>query len=104
LIPKNVEILGSSCFSYCKSLPPITFESNPLLTRIESEAFKDSSRQLILIPSRIVSIAHDAVDIASQIMLIDGDCCPEFDQWLQLNRSFSHHCHERVLLLQKSPG
>jgi hypothetical protein len=42
LIPMNVEILGSKCFSSCKSLSSITFESNSHLTRIESEAFYGS--------------------------------------------------------------
>jgi hypothetical protein len=56
------------------------------LTRIESEAFSSSSLQSILIPSTILFIASDAVDIASQIRLIDGDCCPEFDRWLDLKR------------------
>jgi hypothetical protein len=28
LIPRNIEILGSGCFSYCKSLSSIIFESN----------------------------------------------------------------------------
>jgi hypothetical protein len=40
-----------------------------------------------LIPSTLLFIASDAVDIASQIRLIDGDSCPEFDRWLQLKRS-----------------
>jgi hypothetical protein len=87
LIPRNVEILGSSCFSDCTSLSSITFESHSHLTRIESEAFSHSSLQSILIPSTILFIASDAVDIASQIRLIDGDSCPEFDRWLQLKRS-----------------
>jgi hypothetical protein len=87
LIPRNVEILGSKCFSYCKSLSSITFESNSHLTRIESEAFYKSSLQSILIPSTILFIASDAVDLASQIQLVDGDSCPEFDQWLELKRS-----------------
>jgi hypothetical protein len=39
LIPNNVELLGSHCFSNCKSLSSITFESNSHLTRIESGAF-----------------------------------------------------------------
>jgi hypothetical protein len=39
LIPRNVDILGSKCFSYCSSLSSITFESNSHLTRIESSAF-----------------------------------------------------------------
>jgi hypothetical protein len=57
------------------------------LTRIESEAFDQSSLQSILIPSTISFIASDAVDIASQIRLIDGNSCPEFDRWLELKRS-----------------
>jgi hypothetical protein len=72
LIPRNVEILGSDCFSGCKSLSSITFESDACSTRIESEAFYDSSLQSILIPSTILFIASDAVEIASQILLIDG--------------------------------
>jgi hypothetical protein len=51
LIPNNVEILGSSCFLYCKSFSSMTFESNSPLTGIESEAFSYSSLQSILIPN-----------------------------------------------------
>jgi hypothetical protein len=40
-----------------------------------------------LIPSKILFIASDAFDNASQIRLIDGDSCPEFDRWLELKRS-----------------
>jgi hypothetical protein len=87
LIPSNVEILESKCFSTCKSLSSITFESDSHLTRIESEVFHESSLQSILIPSTILFIASDAVDIASQIRLIDGNSCPEFDRWLELKRS-----------------
>jgi hypothetical protein len=57
------------------------------LARIESEAFNDSSLQSILIPPTILFIACDAFDIASQIKLLDGDSCPEFDRWLQLKKS-----------------
>jgi hypothetical protein len=39
-IPRNVEILGSSCFCGCKSLSSISFESNSRLNRIESSAFR----------------------------------------------------------------
>jgi hypothetical protein len=52
-IPRHVEIIGSSCFSYCKSLSSITFESNSLLTRIESESFYKSSLSSILIPRNV---------------------------------------------------
>jgi hypothetical protein len=40
-----------------------------------------------LIPSSILFIASDAMDIASQIRFIDGDSCPEFDRWLDLKGS-----------------
>jgi serine/threonine protein kinase len=40
-----------------------------------------------LIPSTILFIASDAVDVTSQIRLIDGNCCPEFDRWLELKKS-----------------
>jgi hypothetical protein len=86
LIPRNVEIFGSQCFSNCESLSSVTFESNSRLTRIESSAFSSSSLHSILIPSTILFIASDAVDIASQITLIEGDSCPEFDRWLELKR------------------
>jgi serine/threonine protein kinase len=57
------------------------------LTRIESDAFYESSLQFILIPSIILFIASDATEITSEIKLIDGDSCPEFARWLQLKRS-----------------
>jgi tRNA A-37 threonylcarbamoyl transferase component Bud32 len=56
------------------------------LTRIESEAFSYSSLESILIPSTTLFIASDAVDVASQIRLMDMDCRPDFDRWLQLKR------------------
>jgi hypothetical protein len=55
-MPRDVEILGSKCFSHCKSLSSITFESNSHLRRIESEAFSFSSLQSILIPSHVAII------------------------------------------------
>jgi serine/threonine protein kinase len=32
-------------------------------------------------------VASDVIGIASQIRLIDGDSCPEFDRWLQMKQS-----------------
>jgi hypothetical protein len=53
VIPSTVQILGSFCFSYCKSLSSIIVESNSRLTRIESFAVSKSSLQSILIPSNV---------------------------------------------------
>jgi hypothetical protein len=52
-IGMNIEILRSSCFSFCRSHSSVTFESNSCLTRIESFAFSFSSLQSILIPSNV---------------------------------------------------
>jgi hypothetical protein len=60
LIPNNVEILGLKCFSSCTSLSSITFESNSHLTRIESDAFRSSSLQSIVIPRNVQFIDGSA--------------------------------------------
>jgi hypothetical protein len=52
-IPRDIEILGSSCFRECKSFSSISFESNSRVMRIESYAFSESSLQSIVIPSSV---------------------------------------------------
>jgi hypothetical protein len=52
-IGSDIEILGSSCFSSCKSRSSISFESNSRLIRIESDAFFYSPLQSIVIPSNV---------------------------------------------------
>jgi hypothetical protein len=85
-IPNHVQIFRSKCFSSCKLLSSIIFESNSHLTRIESKAFNESSLQSILLPSTISFVASDAVDPASQILHIDSASCPEIDGWSQLRK------------------
>jgi hypothetical protein len=53
IISSDIEILGSSCFSSCKSLSSISFESNSRLNRIESNAFSSSSLKSISIPRNV---------------------------------------------------
>jgi hypothetical protein len=60
LIPSTVQIIGSSCFSSCKSLSSISFESNSRLARIESKAFCESSLQSIVIPKNVQFIDGSA--------------------------------------------
>jgi hypothetical protein len=52
-IPRTVEIIGSSCFSYCKSLSSVSIESGSLLRRIEQQAFSSSSLPSIVIPRTV---------------------------------------------------
>jgi hypothetical protein len=59
-IPRTVEILGSFCFSDCRSLSSISIESDSLLRRIESDAFSSSSLTFIVIP-RTVEILDGSV-------------------------------------------
>jgi hypothetical protein len=37
ILPSSVEFLGESCFSLCRSLSSVTFESGSILLGIESE-------------------------------------------------------------------
>jgi hypothetical protein len=57
MIPFNIEIICSSCFSYCKSLSSISFENDSRLRRIESDAFFASALESITI--------HRGVEILS---------------------------------------
>jgi serine/threonine protein kinase len=87
MIPKSVEILGSSCFLFCNLLSSVTFEANSRLIRIESFAFTNSLLRSIVIPSTILFLAFDAVNDDQRISLLDGDSCAEFDRWLKLRTS-----------------
>jgi hypothetical protein len=49
-IPRHVQIRCSSCFSNCKSISSIEFETDSELTGIKSNAFKRSSLKSITIP------------------------------------------------------
>jgi hypothetical protein len=52
-ICSDIEILGSSCFSFCKSLSSVLFESHSRLRSIESHAFSWSSLTSIEIPRNV---------------------------------------------------
>jgi hypothetical protein len=78
------EILCSNCFSYCKSLSSISFESNLQLTRIESSAFSSSSLQSIIIPS--------------SVEILDSKC---LSNWKSLS-SISFESHERLTRIESS--
>jgi hypothetical protein len=75
LIPSNNGNSWITMFLFWRSLSSVTFEWNSHLTRSESFAFSRSSLQSVLIPSTLVFIASDAVDLSSQISLIDGYSC-----------------------------
>jgi hypothetical protein len=43
-VPASVEVLCKLCFSSCKSLTSVTFESNSKLREVASDCFKGSPR------------------------------------------------------------
>jgi hypothetical protein len=53
IIPSDIEILCSSCFSSCELLSAISFESHSRLTRIELFPFSFSLLQSILIARNV---------------------------------------------------
>jgi hypothetical protein len=55
VIPRNVEVLGPSCFSDCESLSSITFESESRLTRIDTHAFQDTKLDQFMLYFRYMS-------------------------------------------------
>jgi hypothetical protein len=86
IIPRDIEILGSKCFSLWKQLSSISFESNSGLRRIESNALPPDSDR-ITIPSAVLFVAHDASPNPWRLSLCDEDSCAEFVRWRRLRRS-----------------
>jgi hypothetical protein len=86
VIPSSVEILGPSCFAYCKSLSSISFESNSRLMRIESDAFSESSLQSIVIPSNVEIIGSSCFRDCKSLSSIS------FEPNLRLKRFESRAC------------
>jgi hypothetical protein len=60
IVPASVEVLGPSCFSYCRPLLSIRFEKNPRLKRIEPNAYSYSSVNHVTIPKTVISIDGSA--------------------------------------------
>jgi hypothetical protein len=85
-LPNDIEILGSSCFSWCGQLSSISFESNSRLTRIESHAF-DGISSTIAIPYTVLFIASDPGVRPHQLLFAEGHRCEEFDGWLEVRES-----------------
>jgi hypothetical protein len=53
VIPWSIEMLGSCCFAWFKSLTSITFESTSRLMGTEKSAFRENGLQDIVIPCSV---------------------------------------------------
>jgi hypothetical protein len=59
IVPSSVEILGERCFSLCKSLSSVAFESGSRLSRIEKEAFDQTGLIEIILPSSVEILGEE---------------------------------------------
>jgi hypothetical protein len=91
LIPQNVEILGSSCFSYCGSLSSLLFESESRLTRIEFSAFSSSSLESIMIPRNVEILCSSCFSCCESLSSIS------FESGSRLRRIEWRACDARYL-------
>jgi serine/threonine protein kinase len=86
IIPSTVQILGSSCFSDCKSLSSISFAHPSQVKPLEYWPF-DQQTFVVKIPSTIRFVGFDAIPNHFQISIAHCDSCVEFDRWLELRES-----------------
>jgi hypothetical protein len=57
-IPATVELIGKECFSNCKTLAEVTFESGSKLRQIGNRAFSNTAIRRIEIPASVITIGH----------------------------------------------
>jgi hypothetical protein len=93
-IPRNVEILCLSCFSYCCSLSSISFESSSL-SRIESAAFAERCLHSVSLPENVVFIAGDPFLHSCEGRISNIDSCQEFNEWKEAHQSGPTEAFER---------
>jgi hypothetical protein len=94
-IPRDIQILCSSCFSNCKSLSSISFETYSELTRIESRACKATDLSFVLVPAEASFIVGDAFSSSCAVMLIGSDWDAEFRAWNRRHQFGSSEEFER---------
>jgi hypothetical protein len=85
-IPRNVEILESSCFSGCHSLSSISFVPDSRLKHIETCAFEGVTL-FIMVPASILFIASDAAPDSIEISIAGVDRSPEYIRWQRFRKS-----------------
>jgi hypothetical protein len=82
-IPRHVQILCSSCFSYYNSLSSISFESDSELTRVGAGAFAVTRLTLVVVPASVLFIAGDAFPTYCTVQLPGEDTNARFREWAE---------------------
>jgi hypothetical protein len=80
VIPRDIEILGASCFSFLSGITSLSFESNSRLKRSESQAVPAQVAEIKL-PSTIEFVAYDASPRGQRLWLYRQDSRGDFDRW-----------------------
>jgi hypothetical protein len=88
IIPRNVESLCLSCFSFCQSL---SFENDSRLRRIESKAFRGSALESITIPRNVEVLCSSCFENCESLSSIS------FENDSQLKRIESKAFHDSPL-------
>jgi hypothetical protein len=57
-IPSSVKVFGGYCFSDCKNLRTVTFESGSQLWRVGESAFSGSGLPAILVPASVAVLCE----------------------------------------------
>jgi hypothetical protein len=77
LIKKEVEVIGSQCFSSIYPVQEVEFEANSNLKRIERKAFEGTKIRRIVIPSSVEVIEEEAFFGCKELVEVEfeGDLC-----------------------------
>jgi hypothetical protein len=94
MIPCDAEILCSSCFSNCKSLLSVLFESSSL-SRIQSATFDGAHLNLVLLPESGVFIPGDVFPCSCDVGIANIDSYQELKEWNEGRRSGSREAFEQ---------
>jgi hypothetical protein len=95
LIPSSVQILGSGCFSSCKSLSSISFDHPSQF---------DAQNFVVILPSTIRFVAFDAIPTHFQMCIANCDSSVALDCWQQLRKSGIAVDFRRILRINSDFG
>jgi serine/threonine protein kinase len=111
-IPGHIRTLGASCFSMCRTLSSLSFQSNSHLIRIEPSAFALSSLQSIVVPRNTrfidgsafigVTLSSISIEPGNETFIVENDFLIDNARH-RLIRNFSQFtsveipCHVEIL-------
>jgi hypothetical protein len=77
-LPASVTVIGERCFSYCRSLVAITFESGSQLSQLEGRAFDMSGLTSIHLPASVTVVGEFCFSGCHSLTSITFDSASNF--------------------------